>query len=93
MGGPCVRAIAKHKRGASKSRRASPKALVNECSKQLESLNEIALNQIKDGSPNGIVVEYRQLPEVSPYDFQSLASFCAPIGLTSKTGIPLSCSL
>lgn len=64
MGGPCVRAISRHKR-SSKGRRPAPAVVVNECAKELESLNQVALDQIEAGSGNGLVVEYRQLPEVS----------------------------
>lgn len=38
------------------------------CARQLESLNEVVLTQIAEGSPNGLAVEYRQLPEVSVLD-------------------------
>lgn len=47
-----------------KQRPPSPQVLVDGCAKQLETLNEVALQQIESGSPNGVVVEYRQLPEV-----------------------------
>lgn len=47
-----------------KQRQPSPQLMVDTCAKQLETLNEVALNQIESGSPNGLVVEYRQLPEV-----------------------------
>eukprot|EP00752_Nemacystus_decipiens_P003907 g3584.t1 len=63
LGGPCVRGV-KPKKTAGKSKAPSPEALVTACAKQLESLNEVALKQIEDGSPNGLAVEYRQLPEV-----------------------------
>lgn len=45
--------------------------LANACAKQLESLNEVVITQIQEGSPNGLVVEYRQLPEVR-------LGFCSP---------------
>ena len=47
-----------------KQRPPSPQVMVDTCAKQLETLNEVALHQIESGSPNGLVVEYRQLPEV-----------------------------
>lgn len=59
-----MRAIAKHKRGVDKKEPHS-ELLVSECARQLETLNEAALHQIRNGSPNGLVVDYRQLPEVS----------------------------
>lgn len=63
LGGPCVRGVTKP--GSGRIRKVpQPEELVNGCAKQLESLNQVALDQIRDGSPNGLVVEYRQLPEV-----------------------------
>lgn len=64
LGGPCVRAVKGTKVPGGKSKPPTPDRLVNACAKQLESLNEVALKQIQGGSPNGLAVEYRQLPEV-----------------------------
>lgn len=65
LGGPCVRGVKGRKdAGTKKPSAPSPQMLVTACAKQLESLNEIALEQIENGSPNGLAVEYRQLPEV-----------------------------
>lgn len=64
MGGPCVRGIKGKKVAGSKPKPPSPEVLVKACAQQLETLNEVALKQIEDGSPNGLAVEYRQLPEV-----------------------------
>ena len=64
LGGPCVRGVKPRKTAGSKPKPPSPQTLVTACAKQLESLNEVALKQIEDGSPNGLAVEYRQLPEV-----------------------------
>lgn len=60
MGGPCVRTLVRRQ----EDRIPPAEEMATECAKQLESLNQMALDQIRDGSPNGLVVEYRQLPEV-----------------------------
>ncbi|CAM9123949.1 unnamed protein product [Ectocarpus sp. 12 AP-2014] len=60
LGGPCVRGA----KGGGSRKSPSPESLVTTCAKHLETLNEIALTQIEEGSPNGLAVEYRQLPEV-----------------------------
>lgn len=60
LGGPCVRGA----KGKGSKKAPSPDSLVTTCAKHLETLNEIALTQILEGSPNGLAVEYRQLPEV-----------------------------
>ncbi|CAM9212422.1 unnamed protein product, partial [Hapterophycus canaliculatus] len=64
LGGPCVRGIKGQRSPGRKPAPPSGEVLATACAKQLESLNEIALKQIEDGSTNGLVVEYRQLPEV-----------------------------
>lgn len=68
LGGPCVRGIKGQKSPGKKPMPPSGEVLATACAKQLESLNEIALKQIEGGSTNGLVVEYRQLPEVSMID-------------------------
>lgn len=60
FGGPCVRGA----KGGGSRKAPSPESLVTTCARHLETLNEIALTQIVEGSPNGLAVEYRQLPEV-----------------------------
>eukprot|EP00903_Cladosiphon_okamuranus_P005729 g5686.t1 len=64
LGGPCVRGVKGKKTPGSKPKPPSRETLATACAKQLESLNEVALKQIEGGSPNGLAVEYRQLPEV-----------------------------
>lgn len=59
-----MRAVAKPIGGSKARKPPRPEELVYGCAKQLESLNQVALDQIRGGSPNGLVVEYRQLPEV-----------------------------
>lgn len=73
LGGPCVRAVKGTKIPGGKSKPPTPDRLVNACAKQLESLNEVALKQIQGGSPNGLAVEYRQLPEVMFVQFVFLS--------------------
>ena len=65
MGGPCVRGLkGRAKMPGGKQRPPSPQVMVDTCARQLETLNEVALQQIDGGSLNGVAVEYRQLPEV-----------------------------
>lgn len=64
LGGPCVRGV-KGERVGGRARPPSPALLATSCATQLETLNEVVLKQFDEGTPNGLAVEYRQLPEVT----------------------------
>ncbi|CAM9374267.1 unnamed protein product [Choristocarpus tenellus] len=66
MAGPCLRGLKDRGPIGNRSQTkevSSPREVAHYCAKHLQSLNVLALHQIQGGSPNGLVVEYSQLPE------------------------------